>query len=454
MKIKRMIALVMVTTLMMLTISACTGGSKEGNNTPTGGNSTQGDAEKEKTGQETAQEETAGDTAGDELPETLENPDISIVYWYNPDQYAYDTSKNSDVYDPILEAVPDFEEKYGGKVNVIYAEWNSMLETVIAQQNAGDAPDLFEVYDRNMYNVIFADIAQPIDNYVTDKDYSYWDVDRSLFSWKGQTYAIPIKPYTYYMMFNRDLFALEGLTLPDELFQAGQWTFDEFEKAIKALTKTVDGETVQLGYGSWDDTITYFMLVNGAPLIDIDTESGKVTSMITNPKVQNTLTYLTRWSDYMVYGFDMFGWWDNGTLGIIRGKEFPVDHPFEVGVVPYPTGPDAEGKNLVVYPQGFAVPKGAKNPEGAAAFMRMVNEKQLEVGDKKEASRIGQDNYDMIYADDVKLVYAYDKNLDDIDNIIGSIINYMNDDVPAATIGSTMDPVINASIELIFGKQD
>ncbi|MGF7141819.1 ABC-type glycerol-3-phosphate transport system substrate-binding protein [Anaerotaenia torta] len=441
MKSKKQIALFLVMVLVILSFAACgdknAGKGNEGDKTPT---------------QSPQKEEEPA--VSEPIADTLENPNISVVYWYNPDQYAYDITKNENVYDPILEAVPDFEEKYGGKVNVIYAAWDSMLETVIALQNSGDAPDLFEVYDRNMYNVVLSNIAQPIDQYVTDQDYSYWDVDRSLFSWKGQTYAIPIKPYTYYIMFNRDLFALEGLTPPDELFRAGQWTFDEFEKAIKALTKKVDGEVTQYGYGSYDDTITYFMLVNGGALLDVDTQNGKVKSMLSDPKVQNTVTYMTRWMDSMILGYDMFGWWDNGALGMIRGKEFPVDHPFEVGVVPYPTGPDMEGKNLVVYPQGFAVPQGAKNPAGAAAFMRIVNEKQLAVGDKKEANRIGQENYDMIYADDVKLVYAYDKNLDDVDHIVGSIINFMRDGVPASTIGANMDPEINASVELIFGPQE
>jgi ABC-type glycerol-3-phosphate transport system substrate-binding protein len=443
---KKIVALIMVLVMLTITGMACSNSGNQATNEGPKGNTNQEENEPTGTNNE--------NTASDELPDKLDNPNISIVYWYNPDQYSYDTKKNPDVYDPILEAIPDFEAKYGGKVNVIYSAWDQMLESVIALQNAGDAPDLFEVYDRNMYNVIFSNIAAPMDSYVTDKDYSYWDVDRSLFSWKGETYAIPIKPYTYYMMFNRDLFALEGLTPPDELFREGKWTFSEFEKAIKALTKTTDGEVTQYGYGSYDDTITYFMMVNGAPLIDINTETGSVSSNLSKPNVQNTINYLTRWSENIIYGYDMFGWWDNGKLGLIRGKEFPVDHPFEVGVVPYPTGPDAEGKNLVVYPQAFALAQGAKNPEGAVAFMRMVNDKQLEVGNQKEANRIGQENYDMIYAEDVKLKYAYDKNFNDIDEIIASIINYMNDDVPASTIAANMEPQINASIELIFGKQN
>lgn len=121
-------------------------------------------------------------------------------------------------------------------------------------------------------------------------------------------------------------------------------------------------------------------------------------------------------------------------------------------MVPFPTGDDYEGKNLVVYPQAMAVPAGAKNPEGAVAFMRVVNELQKEVGDQKEANRIGQENYDMIYADDVKLVYAYDKCLNDINTTIATIVNYINDGVPAATIDANMEPEIQSQINLMLGN--
>lgn len=386
------------------------------------------------------------------LPETLENPNISIVYWYNPDQYAYDTSKNENVYDPILEAVPYFEKKYGGEVNVIYAAWGDMLNTVTALQQSGDAPDLFEVYDETMYSVILSGVAQSLDDYTTDADYSYYDVDKSLFSWKDSVYGIPLKPYAFYIMFNRDLFDLEGLDAPDVMFQNGEWNWDTFRTVCKTLTKTVDGETTQFAYGSYEDTILSFMYANGGSLLNVDTPTGTVTPNLEAVPVQNTLNYLMELKDCFVYGNDMWGWFDNGTMAMIRGHEYPVDFPFEVGMVPFPTGDDYEGKNLVVYPQGMAVPTGAANPEGAVAFMRIVNELQKEVGDRKEAIRIGQENYDMIYADDVKLVYAYDKGLNDIGTVVASIVNYINDGVPAATITANMIPQIQAEINLMYGE--
>lgn len=434
---------------MCLSMTACGGETPvptQGNNSPVGNTP-------QSTTPPTTPEVDAGDFLSDAegLPETLANPNISIVYWYNPDQYKYDTSKNANVYDPILEAIPHFEERYGGKVNVIYAAWGDMLNTVTALQQSGEAPDLFEVYDETMYSVILSGVAQPLNGYTSDADYGYYDVDKDLFSWKGSTYAIPLKPYAFYIMFNRDLFDLEGLDAPDTMFQNGEWNWTNFREVCKTLTKTVDGEVSQVAYGSWEDTILSFMYANGGTLLNVDTATGIVTSNLDNVAVQNTLNYLIELKDTFVYGSDMWGWFDNGAMAMIRGHEFPVDFPFEVGMVPFPTGDDYNGKNLVVYPQAMAVPTGAKNPEGAVAFMRIVNELQKEVGDQKEANRIGQTNYDMIYADDVKLVYAYDKGLNDIGHVVASIVNYISEGVPAATINANMASVIQAEIDLMYG---
>ena len=438
MKIKRLLAIILAVSLIGGSFAGCTGGTG-GTSSTSGGNSSA--------------------PASDELPETLENPNISIVYWYNQDQYEQDKAADENIYDPILEAIPDFEAKYGGKVDVIYAEWGKMLEEATNRQNAGEAPDLIEVYDRIMHNVIFTDMVQPIDDYVTDADFSYYKVDRSLFSWKDKTYAIPIKPYLKYIMFNKDLFDLEGLTHPDDLFREGKWNWEEFEKAGKALLQRKDGEISQKGLAGWGEIITQFMVANVSGIINVDTKNGTVTSALKTPAVQNTITKFSDWLSepngfvHIDDNGSMWGWWDNGALGMICGKEFPNTNPFDVGMAPLPTGSDLKGKNVYVYPQAFAMPAGSKNPKGAAVFMRMVNDKQKEVGDAKEAARYGQENYDMIYADDVNYVYAYDKATKNIDTIVASIINYAADKTPAATIAETLEPELNSDIELIYSGQ-
>ncbi len=386
-----------------------------------------------------------------DLPQTLENNKISIVYWYNEKQYAYDTGKQATVYDPILEAIPYFEQMYGGEVEVIYAAWGDMLTTVTSMQQAENAPDLFEVYDETLYNVVLSGVAMPLDDYLTGPDLDYYKIRKETFQWEGATYAIPLKPYAFYIMFNRDLFEMEGLEAPDELYRQGKWTWSTFRDVCKALTKTEDGEPTQLAYGSWEDTILSFMYANGGSLLNVDTATGTVTPNLEAIETQNTLNYLVELKDTFVFGNDMFGWFDNGNLAMIRGKEFPVELPFEVGMVPFPTGDDYEGKNLVVYPQGMAVPTGAKNPAGAVAFMRIVNELQQVVGNQKEAARIGEENYAMIYADDVNLVYNYDKGLNDINTVIATITNYISEGVPAATITANVLSQLQSEIDLRYG---
>ncbi len=387
------------------------------------------------------------------LPETLANGNINIVYWYNPDQYAYDISKNPDVYDPILAAIPYFEEKYGGKVTITYAPWGEMLQTVTSMQNGKDAPDLFEVYDSTMYSVILSKVCQPLDDYTTDLYYSYYDVDKSLFSWKGSVYAIPLKPYVRTIMFNRDIFELEGLDTPDKLFTEGKWNWSTFREVCNTLTIESNGTTLQSGYGGWQESFLYFLYANGTTMLDMDTATGTVKPNLKNEKAINAINYLVELRKTLNFQ-NALDYFDEGIEAMVCGKEIAdtVTLPFEVGMVPFPSGDDYEGKNVVVYPQGMAVPTGAKNPEGAVAFMRIVSELQRAVGDQKEANRIGQECYDLIYADDVKFVYAYDKCLPNADHLIATITNYIIDGVPANTIVDNVMPELEAQIKTMYEK--
>ncbi len=441
MKGKRLLVTLLAASLITCAFAGCSeeGGSSE----PSGSTNTSGD---------TGEEFVA-------LPETLENPDISIVYWYDANQYASDVEANPNVYDPILEAIPIFEEKYGGTVTVETVPWNDMLATATNMQSSGEAPDLIEVYDRVFHNVVLTGMVQPIDEYVTDEDFSYYKIDREFFEWENQTYAIPIKPYLKYIMYNRDLFDLEGLTHPDELFRNGEWTWDAFAEAGKALTKTTDGTITQWGFGGWAEILNQFMVANGSSLLNIDQATGTVTSNLQAEPVVNTINAFSSWMGtggfVMIDEEDsMFDAWDNNKLAMIVGKEFPNTNPFDVGMVPLPAGPNADAKSVYVYPQAFSMVDGCANPAGAAAFMRCVNNTQKNIGDAREAGRYGQENYDMIYADDVTYCYAYDASTANIDQIISTILNYCNEQVPAATIVTTVEPELVADIELVFGAAE
>ena len=50
------------------------------------------------------------------------------------------------------------------------------------------------------------------------------------------------------------------------------------------------------------------------------------------------------------------------------------------------------------------------------------------------------------------MVYAYDKCLNDIGTVVATIVNYIREGVPAATIAANVAPVIQSEIELLYGE--
>jgi ABC-type glycerol-3-phosphate transport system substrate-binding protein len=392
------------------------------------------------------------------LPDTLSNADIHIIYWRSERNYATEKVRSPNLFDGVWEAKPLFEAKYGGTVTIEYVEWNSMLARMVELQAAGQAPDLIEVYDRVMHNMIFQGTVMPLTDYVTDSDFAFWDVDRELFSWKGVPYAIPWKPYLTSLVFNRDLLDLYGLEMPDELYKRGEWTFDKFAEMIKATTRYADGEASSLGYGSWEgEGMSRLLVANGTSFIDVDTVSGTAVSGFDDQVMLDTLDWMRTWSSQPQSAWAkndaMYDYFEVGNLAFIDGVEYGNNEfAFDIGMVPYPKGPNSPvEKPVVVMPQGMSVPNGAKNPEGAVVFMRMLNENWFTAGNELEANLIGQDYFDMIYNDPAsKMVYAFDKATENIDQITGTVANLLDGNTPASSIAEQLNPMHKPAIEMIY----
>ncbi len=396
---------------------------------------------------------------------TLANPNIKIVFWMSSNGYLNMKSQNDAVFEASMEAKAAFEEKYGGTVEVIGVTWDQQLQKCIDMQQAGDAPDLVLMYESVFHGAVQQGIIQNIDAYVTPEDYAYYPISEENYMWGGNHYAVPIKPYLKHITFNRTLFEYEGLEAPDELYAKGEWTFDKFLEAGRALTQDTDGdgEINQWGFSGYGDTMSHFIVANHGALLNIDQANKKVTSGLKNPETLEALTYLGDMMNnvspmWMLGESEMFGYFDNNALGMIVGKEIQDARqlPFDVGMVPYPAGPSGSTDEVYVYSQSWAVPTGAKNPEGAIAYIRMINDIQKAQGDEKERARYGKapdgsDMYDLIYNNHT-LITKYDKGLAGIFEVMRTIENYLADGIPASTVAERVEPLITAEIEKTFGK--
>ncbi len=393
------------------------------------------------------------------------NPNLKIVFWMSSNGYLNMKAKNDAVFEASMEAKAAFEEKYGGTVEIIGVTWDQQLQKCIDMQQAGDAPDLVLMYENVFHGAAQQGIIQNIDAYVTPEDYAYFPISQENYMWGGNHYAVPIKPYLKHITFNRTLFEYEGLEAPDELYAKGEWTFDKFLEAGRALTQDTDGdgEIDQWGFSGYGDTMSHLLITNHGTLLNIDQANKKVTSGLKNPETLEAMTYLGEMMNdanpmWMLEDSEMFGYFDNNALGMIVGKEIQDarELPFEVGMVPYPAGPSGSTDEVYVYSQCWAVPTGAKNPEGAIAYIRMINDIQKAQGDEKERARYGQtpdgsDMYDLIYNGHT-LITKYDKGLAGIFEVMATINNYLSEGIPASTIAERVEPQLTAEIEKTFGK--
>lgn len=390
--------------------------------------------------------------------ETLENPNLKIIYFTSKEQYEQSKQENPDIFDMLLETIPEFEKKYGGKVELIATDWGGMLERTIAMQNAGEAPDMLLLSDQTFHNSVTKNVVQPLDDFVSEEDYSFWNVDAELFRWKGSTYGIPIKPYFKYILYNKTMFEENGLKTPKEYYLEGNWNFDTFAELGKELTldTTGSGDIDQWGFTTYHDFIPAMMLENGGAFLKVTSES--IASGLSDPATQETLQYFIDWTKqpggFINFGLNVYDAFNSGKLAMAVGPEYPQPTlAFDVDMVPFPVGPSNKDKSVFVYPQGWSIPTGASNPQGATAFVYLMNQLTKEIGDELELQRFGQENYDIMNNPDLKLTYSYDKGLSNIWFLIASTANMVYDQVPPATIAETMNPQINAAIEKAFGKQ-
>lgn len=405
---------------------------------------------------QTPSEETPA-AVEDKYP-TLDNPNLKIIYFQSMEQYEQAKAEVPDVYDYFLETIPEFEKKYGGKIELIATDWGSMLEKCVAMQNAGEAPDMFLASDQTFHSTVTKSIIQPLDSFVTDEDFSFWKVKRDTFSWQGKTYAIPIKPYFQYILYNKTLFEENGLKTPKEYYLEGNWNFDTFAEVGSALTMDTDGdgEIDQWGFTAYQDFVTAVMLENGGSFITVTDK--EVSSGLSSPETQEAMKYMTDWlkqpGGFIDFGLNIYDAFNSGKLAMAIDPEYPQPGlPFEVDLVPYPYGPSNKTKSVFVYPQAWSIPTGAKNPQGAAAFAYLMNKQTKANYEQIELKRYGEENFKILNDPDLNLVYSMDKGLSNIWFLIASVVNHMYDQIPPATIAEKINPMIEAEIQKVYGKK-
>ena len=266
------------------------------------------------------------------------------------------------------------------------AEWilQSSKDALIAAVVAGTPPDVFR--SAGMLDLATRGVLQPLDPFIerdgVDLDAFIPGILKSL-QWEGKTYALPLNGDSNLLFYNIDLFEAAGLDA-----SAAPRTWAELEATARRLNREDgNGNLRQVGFSWWalgnqflmflhqkldsmfDDSLTdvAFDAPEALEVIEwiVDNQNeingghGRVQALMQN--------YDNSW--YNV--FSLGGMAMNTNVPAMMARIETNNPDMRYGVVPLPL---ADGGRRVNVSGGHRVtiPVGAKNPEGAWAFIKWL----------------------------------------------------------------------------------
>lgn len=306
------------------------------------------------------------------------NKQLGDVLVYTPFKLEFDGEKNA-----AALAAKKYEELYGGKVTEVKTTYADYASTMLNMVSAGEAPDMAMVYGGDMPGWAL-EILQPVDDYIDTSKLLHQEIVDA-YRFKGKTYTLAIRNLqTHFIWYNKSILSQYGIEqMPYDMWKAGNWTWDAFRELAKQLTvdTNMDGETDIWGFGSNDPES--FFYCNSAHLVDKVGDSWQVTW--DSEPAMNAWTFTNNLlnvdKSMNLSDLNNTGGFENGQIAMAHGtfeyawaRSTGIDVA-EIGVAPYPEGPDFDGK-YTAYTNFYGMPKAAKNPEGAAALAELIAEEE------------------------------------------------------------------------------
>ncbi|MCR4882353.1 MAG: extracellular solute-binding protein [Clostridiales bacterium] len=331
---------------------------------------------------------------------------INIIWYNTEDTYKSNVAANPDAFDPVWSVIPEFEAATGVKVNVIAVEWGDMINTAATRVGNGEPVDLVQANDQSFPVYPARKIVQPIAQYLDLSKDCFYDSVTNAFTFGGQAYAAGNDVSPLVMYYNVDMFEANGVDLPRDLYEAGEWTWENFRRVAKELTADTDndGEEDQFGFGYWDTDYVSFLASNGTSNL-IYNEDGTISTGYLTEAGTQTMTFLQE-----CYTVDKCMWpnsgddtftsgWSNGKLAMTLEFAYAILNnaangtlPFEVDWVPMPQGPSGAGDTCLAGVTGWCIGITSALPEAAAKFIEMSAEMKLASDNKVNVERYGEAN--------------------------------------------------------------
>ncbi|MCL2697664.1 MAG: extracellular solute-binding protein [Oscillospiraceae bacterium] len=302
------------------------------------------------------------------------------VYYTSQHNSIYDDPRVSDLVTAELELknMREIEERYNIKLEYINLTFNGIQESITTSIMAG-RPDV-DVYLTDLQfgiPAVLSNLATSLDSMGLAGSDAFTDniVMKSLNLQQPETYlfrsSLLSSISVYPMGFNLDMILEKNLENPQDLYDRGEWTWDVWQQYLVELTDTERGIYGWSGY--WTNMLHGLLHSNGTSIA-----SSPVTTVTSTPTIQvfdliydiyNLQRTARPWDESewtinnKLYAEGRSGFWI--TSDWLMGEQGGGELPFEVGVVPWPTGPSGNRETNTHGPVGgnwYMIPKGIEDP--------------------------------------------------------------------------------------------
>jgi multiple sugar transport system substrate-binding protein len=310
----------------------------------------------------------------------------TVITWFNP--YTTKTTQEA------LPLVMAEFEKQNPDLKVDYQNpggsggGGSYTEALLSKIAGGNPPDVATLFSTPAEFAASGSLVA-LDDYMsaakTAKPDAFYPAPLKSCQWQSKTYALPSSAGAGAIYMNTGLFKAKNISTDRNQFPK---TWDELQQISKELVVMENGEVKQAGivpfvgstwlYPAWS-------AMNGGKIFDA--ASNKY--LLDSEQNVQWLEYWVKWLDNQ-YGGDLeklntAGRWEGvspdtafgqgksamATEGSWSTTDGEIAFPWEVAK--FPVGPSGSKTFTAFWPNWWAIPKGAPNPEAAFRFVEFIS---------------------------------------------------------------------------------
>lgn len=359
--VMKKLAVVGMSLLMVCQLAACGGGTADK------------DTDKEKVDNSVKAE---GDTnlTWEEIkatiPEELKGTTVTVYNWNAANNVT-----------GSVQAMEQFEEETGIHVDWITGSYDTYATDIAAMVTAGEAPDIVRLRDADWSMLKMLTPLDEIDYDFSDQAWNQKLMHEYQVNGKQYAAAMDNTPYVnpLVMFYNRNLISKYNLEDPYDLWKSGEWTWDKCMEICEDFLDKAGSEYNGMSLYRGEDYANSL----GTTFFSYDPDSSSYVSHMSdtalvkgwqfvadNVKRGNIMTNVYQ-TTFLEKGQLLFC--NLGGIGARATNEYftEMKENGALGTVPVPSveGQDTYYQFLTEL-EAYGIPQGAKNPTGAAYFLR------------------------------------------------------------------------------------